>query len=261
MKKAVIQTTAPESVEHQVRFEPKRFDSLIFDKGYDVFIDKAYKCPCAVKGAGQALPDCDNCLGIGWLFANRTETRIAIQSIQADVKYENWTRTTAGTARVTARAVDKLAFMDRIILQDVEGYYNEILRSKKIGGVVCFFTNYDILQIEDIMIFEGSNTPLRYLAEGTDYSIDPNVSTKIILGSAFQLATDEIVATVRYRHLQTYHILDMNRDIVKVREKNCEKPEEQLREMPIAGIARKAHYLFDNLKYKEAVELIENDRT
>lgn len=260
MKKAIVKTTAPESVEHQVRFEPRRFNSLVFDKGYDVYIDKAYRCPCSVKGAGHSLPDCDNCLGSGWLFANRTETRIAVQGIQADVKYENWTRTTAGTARVTARATDKLAFMDRITLRDVEGYYNEILRSKKLEGVVCFFTNYEVLEVEDIMIFAGSNTPLQYLNEGVDYTIDPDNPTKIILGTAFQMLTEEIVATVRYRHLQTYHILDMNRDIVKVRQKDCLKPDEELKEMPISGIARKAHFLFDNLKYKEAVDLIENTK-
>jgi hypothetical protein len=35
-------------------------------------------------------------------------------------------------------------------------------------------------------------------------------------------------------------------------------PEEMLKEMPVAGLARKAHYLFDNMKYEEEDRLIEN---
>ncbi len=245
--RAVIQKTDPENVEFQVNFETQRFDSLVFDKGYNVYIDRAFRCPCAVKATGQALLDCDNCLGVGWVYTNRIETKLVLQTIKADVKYENWSKTTRGMARVTSRAIDKLSFMDRIILRDVEGYYNEILRSQRNGSKLNFYTNYGILEIENILIFVNSTTRLRYLTFGTDYNLDPTCNTRIILSTEFDTITAEVVATIRYRHQQTFHIIDMNRDITKVRERDCSS--EQLEQMPIYGIARKAHYLFDNARF------------
>ena len=126
--KPIHSKTGSEGVEHLVRFEPQRFNSLIFDKGYEVWVDKAMRCPCTVKGTGQALLSCDNCVGTGWIFVNRIETRVAIQNINANIKYENWSQTTTGMAKITSRAVDKLAFMDRVILREVAGMFNEVVR-------------------------------------------------------------------------------------------------------------------------------------
>jgi len=254
-KRATATVTPAEPAEFQVRFETQRFNALVFDKGYDVWLDRAYRCPCAVKGAGQALPSCNNCLGIGWIFTDRSETRVAIQGIKADVKYENWTKTTSGTARITARATDKLAFMDRIILKDVEGYYNEIIRVREIAGQKIGFFEYPIIEIEDIFLFDSDKTPLKKLVKDTDYTIEKE--SKIILSASIS-SKPEPVISARYRHHMTYHIIDMNRDITKVREKGCLMPEEVLKEMPVAGLARKAHYLFDNMKYEEENRLIEN---
>src|SRR4051812_13252767 len=110
--------TPNQLIGHSVRFDPSKFNELISDKGYDVYHDKALVCPCSVKNSGSALPNCNNCLGFGFIYVDRTETRLAVQGMKADVRYENWTRDTAGMARVTARAVDKLGYMDRIILRD-----------------------------------------------------------------------------------------------------------------------------------------------
>jgi hypothetical protein len=253
--KNIITKTPAESVEHQVRFEPHRFNSLIFDKGYDVWIDKAYRCPCSVKGTGQPLLTCDNCLGTGWIFKNRIETRVAIQGIKVDVKYENWTRTTSGMAKITARAIDKLAFMDRIILKDVEGYYNEILRTRIKGNKNIAYTEYPIIEIEELLLFQSDKLPLRKLIKDVDYFVEDE--SKIILNSSYSLK--DYVLTIRYRHYMTYHIIEMNRDIIKVRQKDCELPEETLSDMPINGIIRKAHYLFDNIKYEAENRLIDND--
>lgn len=254
-KRAVVTKTAPESTEHQVRFQPERFDSLVFDKGYDAWVDKAYRCPCSVKGAGQPISTCDNCLGLGWVFANRIETRVVIQGMRADVRYENWTRDTTGMAKVTTRAVDKLAFMDRIILREVEGYYNEIIRTKVKDGKVVAYSEYPIIKIEDLMMFESDSEPLKYLTQDADYIVDKE--NKLIFPN-LSIDEESFTMTMRYRHFVTYHIIDMNRDIVKVRTKDCSASDETLIEMPINGMARKAHYLFDNNKYDEDSRLIDN---
>lgn len=253
-KKAIISVTKSESIEHQVHFEPQRFNSLVFDKGYEVYIDKALRCPCAVKGAGQALVSCNNCIGTGWLFTDRTSTRIAIQGINADVKYENWSKLSTGMARITARAIDRLAFMDRIVIREAEGYFNEIIRAREYNEEVVCFTTYEILEIESIRQFVSDKEPLKIIPE-SDFKIQDE---KIILKPKYK-SIDNLTITIRYKHLLTYHIIDMNRDITKVRTKEgCSAVKEPLAEMPISGVARKAHYLFDNLKYEESSRLIDN---
>lgn len=255
-KRAIVQKTPNESTEHQVRFEPERFDSLVFDKGYEAWIDRAYKCPCSVKGAGQPLNSCNNCLGVGWFFANRIDTTVAVQGIKADVRFENWTRTTAGMARITSRAIDKLAYMDRVILKEVEGYYNEIIRTRIINNKVIAYLEYPMIEIEDILLFVESNEKLVRLSLDEDYTIEDE--SKLI----FDLPNDkEYTLTVRYKHFVTYHILEMNRDAMKVKTKEkCNQSDEELRPMPISGIMRKAHYLFDNLKFDEEERLLDNSK-
>lgn len=254
-KRAVKQITPAESIEHQVRFEPQRFDSLVFDKGYDTWIDRAYRCPCSIKGAGQPMVTCNNCLGVGWIFRDRIDTRVAIQTIKADIRFENWTKTTAGTAKITARAIDKLAFMDRVILKDVEGYYNEIVRTRKIDEEYIGFLEYPLIDMEDLLLFDGDKEPLINLQLNVDYII-VNESKIIFLKDTYK--NKELTLSARYKHFLTYHIIEMNRDIIKVRQKGCLMPEETLRDMPINGIMRKAHYLFDNYKYEAEGRLIEN---
>ena len=256
-KKPIHSKTPPEAVEHQVRFEPQRFNSLIHDKGYEVFIDRAMRCPCTVKGTGQAEIRCDNCLGIGWIFVNRVETRVAMQQINANVKYENWSQTTTGMAKITSRAVNKLAFMDRIILREVEGYFNEVVRVRDYKGKKVGFTIYEICEIESIYLFKDAKSPLIPLKEGKDFEMD---GYKITFSDNYN-SVDNLTFSIRYRHLLTYHLIDMNRDIMKVRTKDCSYSDEQLTNMPIMGIARKSHYIFDNLKYEEEERLIENSTT
>lgn len=256
-KRAVVQKTPGEITEHQVRLQPERFNSLVFDKGHDAWIDRAYRCPCSVKGAGQPLADCDNCLGNGWIFANRIDTRVAIQGMKADVRFENWTKMTAGMAKITTRAIDKLAFMDRIILKEVEGYYNEILRTRVRDGKVIAFFEYPLLEVEDVMLFRSSKQSLTILRPEIDFTIEGE--SKIIFNLPLK---DDYTLTTRYRHYMTYHILEMNRDIMKVRTKDkCGQSDEELAAMPISGVARKAHYLFDNHKFDEEERLIDNSRT
>lgn len=252
--KPIVSKTSAESTEFQVRFQPQRFNSLIFDKGYEVFIDKAMRCPCIVKGTGQAKLDCNNCLGTGWIFINRYETRVAMQQLNANIKYENWSQTTTGMAKITSRAIDKISFMDRIILREVEGFFNEVIYIRDYGGKKVGFTIYEILEIESIFLFSDSKKKLIPLELEKDYTFD---GFKIVFNNKYN-SVDDMTISVRYRHCLTYHLIDMNRDIMKVRQKDCSLPTESLENMPISGIARKSHYIFDNIKYDETLRLIEN---
>ena len=98
----------------------ERFENLIQTQGYDAYIDRALRCPCADRNTGQALSTCKNCGGKGWIFVDRTETRLIAQHMDSKVKYQEWSQVNLGTASFTTRGVDKLGFMDRIVLYQLE---------------------------------------------------------------------------------------------------------------------------------------------
>lgn len=251
-KRAVVNTTKTEPVEHQVRLQPERFDSLVFDKGYEVFIEKAYRCPCSVKGSGQPLVSCNNCLGVGWIFTDGTDTRAVIQGITAKINNENWTQTNSGFSRITVRAIDRLSFMDRITIKDLEGYFNEVVFKKKLGNKDVFITEYPILSVESIFMFESADKPLNRLKEGEDFEIERTNIIRLLK----DFNSDSI--SIRYRHSITYHVVEMTRDILRVRTKQCKDYNEELKDMPISGVIRKSHYLFENSKFYADERLINN---
>lgn len=59
-----------------VGWDVGRFERLIYDQGYDAYIDRAMRCPCVDKTSGQASSTCQNCYGRGWFFVNRRETAL-----------------------------------------------------------------------------------------------------------------------------------------------------------------------------------------
>lgn len=256
-KKAIITKSNGENISRQVNFKAKPFNELVFGKGYNVYIDKALRCPCAVKGNGQALPSCNNCIGLGYFYINRKETVIAIQGINAKVQYENWSKLNTGMAKITARSIDRLAFMDRIILLEAEGYYNDIIRAKDFEGKKVCFTTYEIKSVEEIYMFKGDKEKL-YPIPDSEYIVE---NEKIILNNKYKSMT-ELTISVRYKHLLTYHIIDTNRDLVKVRtEDDCKEcADEKKADLPVSYTARKAHYLFDNLNFEQASRLIDNSK-
>lgn len=246
----------------EVKFIKNKFNELVYDKGIDVWVDKAIRCPCVVESTGQALPGCKNCLSVGWVFVNRKVTRLVVQGIKANVKYEQWSQTTTGFAKVTARAIDRLCFMDRIILQEAEGIFQEVLKPKLWSGAIIAYPNYLPLEILDIYRFDTKDTKLIPLLEGAgnDYQI---VDNSLVFNNSFtSMVTSDpttLSVTIRYVHNITYHVVDMNRDVMMTKVRACKVGEES-GEMPVMGLLRKAHYLFDNLKFDRDT-LLENSVT
>lgn len=56
----------------------------------------------------------------------------------------------------------------------------------------------------------------------------------------------DISISVRYSYNPVYHVIDANRELMKVRERRCTFSDDKLKDMPINVLARKAHYIFDN---------------
>lgn len=237
---------------------PQHFESLIYNMGYSAYLERAMRCPCVDKATGQALTTCHNCMGRGWFFVDKRQTRVVAQSMENIRKNTQTGEINRGTARITARASDKLGFMDRVILLDLKAWYTEILNPIVYNGQLIAYPVYEPLEVTDIYLYGGTDVKLIPLTVN-QYTIDGN---KIIFDNSLQDLVPiedmnqkfpEMTVSIRYSYYPVYHILDANRELTKVREKGCSFTDEQLKQIPMLYLARKAHYIFDAIKYNDFV--------
>lgn len=253
--------TPPAAINPRVGWDVNRFDTLIQTQGYDALIDRALRCPCCDKATGQAMSTCKNCGGRGWFFVDRTETRLLAQHMDSKKRYEEWSQVNRGTASITTRGIDKLGFMDRIILTQLEEWFSETLHPALFNGQLTAYPIYEPLDITNVFLFASDAAPLvplsadMYSVVGNKIVFSENVVDLVDLESLDIRDVNEIPLhiTIRYSHYPVYHVIDMNRELMRVREgKLCGQGyDEHLRQMPINVLARKAHYIFDNQKWDE----------
>ena len=253
--------TPPAAINPRVGWDVNRFETLIQTQGYDALIDRALRCPCCEKSTGQALSTCRNCGGRGWFFVDRTETRLLAQHMDSKKRYDEWSQVNRGTASITTRGIDKLGFMDRIILTQLEEWFSETLHPVLFDGQLIAYPIYEPLEISNVFLFASDSSPLIPLTPDY-YSV---VGNKIVFSDTIINLVDvesmdiqdvneiPLHITIRYSHYPVYHVIDMNRELMRVREgKLCgEGYDDHLRQMPINVLARKAHYIFDNQKWDE----------
>lgn len=241
-----------------------KFDSLIYNNGYQAYIDRALRCPCVDRSTGQALSTCSNCLGRGWFFVDRRETKVVAQSMANIRRNSDTGEINRGTARITARAVDRLGFMDRVILLELVAYFTEVLRPIYYNEELVAFPIYEPLEITNMYLYIGDTVKLQPLSEdmykikGNRIVFSDDIADLIDVSDVNQKQPD-ISISVRYSYNPCYHVLDANRELTRVREKNCVFSNDQLRDIPINVLARKAHYIFDNQIYGR--ELLDNTVT
>jgi len=252
--------TPPSAIENRVGWRVDDFEKLIQSQGYDALIDRALRCPCVDKATGQALSTCKNCLGRGWFFVDRTETRLIAQHMDSKKRYENWSEVNRGTASITTKGIDKLGFMDKIILTQLEEFYSEIIRPIYFQGEIIAYPVYEPLKVTDMFLFASDNEKLinikedEYVIDGNKIVFDLGIQDKISIDDMNVKNKSEIPISIsiRYSHFPVYHVIDINRELMKVRESRfCSYNDEKLRQMPINVLARKAHYLFDAQKFGE----------
>lgn len=256
MKKSILTTypvtaqTPPSTDLPQPTWDVKKFDSLVYNNGYHAYIDRALRCPCVDRSSGQALSTCSNCLGRGWFFVDRRETKVVAQSMANIRRNSDTGEINRGTARITARAVDRLGFMDRIILLDLIAYYTEVLRPVIYNEELIAYPIYEPLEISNIYLYVGDSvklhplTPADYEIQGNKIVFNESILDFIEVSDVNQKQPD-ISISVRYSYNPSYHVVDMNRELTRVREKNCIFSDNALKDIPINVLARKAHYIFD----------------
>ena len=209
------------------------------------------------------MSTCHNCGGRGWFFVDRTSTRLIAQHMDSKKRYEEWSEVNRGTASITTRGIDKLGFMDRIILTQLEEWFSETLHPILWGSDLVAYPIYEPLEISNIFLFSSDTAPLIPLPEDM-YTVQGN---KIVFAAEIVNLVDiealdiqdvnqiPLQITMRYSHYPVYHVIDMNRELMRVREgKLCGAGyDDYLRQMPINVLARKAHYIFDNQKWGQTI--------
>lgn len=165
---SIRKSAPPNSIgQPRVDFIKPAFDSLIWDKGYKIIVYDAIECPCK-SGNTTNLSNCSNCLGLGWVFINPLETIGIITAINKDTQYKYWSPEFKGTVAVTLRDIERLSFMDKIILKNEVSILSEVrsVRSEEItipqpeykGKYGALYNRYAVMDTRNICS-EGWHIP------------------------------------------------------------------------------------------------------
>ena len=229
----------------QPNFDWRRvdFEAFLYHKGYEVFHDKAVRCPCKVKGS-QYLSSCKNCRGTGWVFINRTETRMVLTSMNVNTSFKEWSEQNVGTVNVTASSNDRLGYMDRITIRNGESVLQEVLSPIDFKGQMFAYTIYDIVSIREVFMFVAENIKLRLLTEGIDYTYEQNI---LKFSNEFKSVSNFSVS-VTYNYNTQYHVIDITRDIRNQFNKDDGGVDVSV-SYPILAVARRSHYQLDAENY------------
>lgn len=254
-KKGIIVETPPETLAGGVPFLSENdFRDALFAHGYVVTHEKAIRCGCNNKPTGQPMPNCCNCVGSGWFFVNKTETRMLVQGINKTTQYKDWTETDRGTASITARASDNiLSFMDRVTVLDVESNFVESKKTRTSStGEIFSFLYYYPLDIYAVWVWQGVDQPHRLL-NVTEYAIEEN---KIVFDASLtslyplnknnhQEDGEYLSFMIGYNYNPVFHCIDITREVVKNRNRDCEDGLLALKDFPVHAVAKKAHFILD----------------
>lgn len=246
MAKSIIEKTPPSQIGYpRVSFDEGAFNALVWQKGYDVTIERAIKCPCQTRD-NSALSNCRNCFGTGWVFLQSYKTKAVMQNMNRQTKYSNWSIEMLGTVSISLQESDKLGEMDRItIINDTKNnntsYISQNLELRDTSENPYVFLSYKPIEIGNVFIYIDENSKLIEL-NNTEYSIDS--ANNYILNINLQTLPVNSMISVNYKHEIQYHILDIPHDVRNSFTINSNGREEQTL-LPINCIARKAHYVLD----------------
>ena len=95
----------------------------------------------------------------------------------------------------------------------------------------------------------------KYKIEGNRIVFDESILDEVEVTDVNQKQPD-ISISIRYSYYPVFHVVDANRELMRVRQKGCKFSDDTLTDMPISCEARKAHFIFDAQQYGR--ELFDN---
>jgi hypothetical protein len=240
----------------RVDFNKDRFETIIDQKGYIVYLENAFECPCRTienDGDYSALSNCVNCGGLGYFYVNKRETKMILSAINLETKYKEWSQEKLGTAKVTALDKDDISFMDRITLKDARSIHKEILEPLYDYDENPFYkSTYDITNIKQVFRYRGPDLDLVRHGDGTEYN--PNFT--VINGNEIYFNAN-IPSTIKnanepypfkiaifYEHLPQFYIIDLMRELMTTRVTDEDSQGKiEPKDLPVNAVARRSHFL------------------
>lgn len=223
------------------QFDRKSFDDAIWQKGYEVILERALRCPCHAPDA--PLINCHNCFGTGYFFVNALRTIALITGINQNNKYKVWSQELLGTIAITVRDNDKpnLSFFDRITIKNQYSYFTENLGIRAWNATENFvFTTYKPVEVLAVYAFVGSDQQLQKV-DPSLYNIKADNPYCIQLHETVVSASN--VVSVYYKHEPEYRILDLPHEIRSSWVTDKKTGATQAIQLPVQAIGRRSHLI------------------
>lgn len=239
-------TAAPPNLIGQanVNFRLNDFEALIHNKGYDILVEKALRCPCETHKTG-IRSDCQNCFGTGYFFINPLKTRAIITGINVDSQYKDWSAERVGNVSLTVRDDEKenLSFMDKVTLLGKYARFSQNLEVRYTDDETeaFVFTTYKIGKIEAVYSFDQPNAPLIKISP-EKYSISEENGCVLKIDSDVIPANEQL--SVCYRHEIQYNVIDLPHELRASYIKNKDGREERIF-LPMNAVARRSHFILN----------------
>jgi hypothetical protein len=237
---AAIQQTYIDSSRSALRsdLDTKAFNRLIAEKGRVVTLHSAVLCPC--KGRATAHKStCKNCGGSGYAFINPRKVRMILQGMDVATKLVPWSEEARGMTSVSAMYEEEMCYMDKIVVEDAESIFCEVVAIDVEDSNRFARTAYTIKEVICAGVYVSDTVGYRWLTP-SQYTI-ANGFFKL-LDSAITADSDgEISITLRYKHAPAFHIIEFKRETMQSF-KLTEGGKEENQSFPVHAYARRAHY-------------------
>lgn len=255
--KNILESPAPSLIgQPVVEFRKPDFDAAVWQKGYNVLIERALRCPCNALDA--PLVNCQNCHGTGYFYINPLSTIALMTNLNQNNHYKNWSEVLMGTVAVTVRDVDKpsLGYFNRITVNNQYSYFSENLIIREYSADTFVFTTYKPVELISLHIFNDYDQKLIKLSED-QYEINPNNPYSIII--KLDTLPSNNVVSVYYKHEPEYHVIDLPHEIRAsfAKEKTTGKLSQI--NLPVQAVARRSHLLAIGIPNFDGSGVIEND--
>lgn len=257
-RQSIVSQTPPNLVgQPSVEFDKNGFEAAIHNKGYNIVIEKALRCPCESDETSN-LSSCTNCQGHGYFYINPISTWAIITGINSETKYKEWSTEKLGSVQVTVRddGAENLSFYDKITFIKKYAEHSERLSVKNLNGQDFVFPIYKVSEIVDVFIFEDSDSPLIKL-DPSEYNIkiDNSYVIELNIGAAPTNFNGSI--SVRYKHEIQYNVIDIPNEVRMSKIINDDGAEEII-DLPVNAIARRAHLLINDKPNYDGTGLQDN---
>ncbi len=220
-------------------FDVSKFNTKINEKGIDVYWEKMMWCPCRKDSTSQAITNCTNCNGSGYVWYDKQIIRALVSGASLNKNFIQWTEVLEGSIYVTVDPFYKVGWYDRLTVKDALTVFSEVHKTVAgVGGVINYTTHYPVSNIIRAAKYVGAAVGL----------YDININNINITSNPLVINDNNIIAgnsiSLLYEYNPVYLVVDNLNDYRNTYVKN-KLPIEQLQNAPIRILAKKMHLVLN----------------